>query len=168
MSESPIIEQLNTIFTRLNLNYTRISHPPLASCKDASKLGISRPGHATKHLLLRDNYGRRHFLLVTEADNQVDLKSLTKQLGVSRLGFASSQRLMKHLAVLPGHVSLLALINDKDNAVEVLIDQSLLAHAQWQLLVLNNSVTWAIPRKDVLSFVAHCGQSSRIITIPTQ
>src|SRR5207237_9548366 len=79
-------------------------------------------GAKTKNLFLRDKKGLRHFLVTVPHDLAVDLNALAQEIGAGRLGFASPERLLQHLGITPGSVSLLALANDTARAVEVLID----------------------------------------------
>ena len=60
---------------------------------------------------------RRHFLVTVRHDLAVNLSALESAFGVRGLGFASPERLAKHLGVTPGSVSLLALVNDKARGV---------------------------------------------------
>ena len=83
------------------------------------------PGAKTKNLFLRDKKGRRHFLVTVPHDVAVDLDALGAALGVGGVGFASAERLQKHLGIKPGSVSLLGLVNDEAHAVEFVIDRAL-------------------------------------------
>ena len=110
---------------RLAIDYQVFEHPPLHTCQDADRLALKRPGTRLKHLFLRDNYGRQHFLLVTRPDKAVDLKQLSRQFALSRLGFASAERLQRYLGIAPGCVSLLALINDTEKKVGLWLDEEI-------------------------------------------
>lgn len=88
-------------------------------------MDLNRFGDGCKNLFLRDDKGRRHFLLVLPKDKTADLKDIQKQLGCSRLGFASEERLYKYLGLHKGEVTPLGIINDTGADVEVVIDQDL-------------------------------------------
>ena len=60
-------------------------------------------------------------------DKPFKTKDLSAQLGVSRLSFASEDHMRELLDVLPGSVSVLALMNDPENRVRLVIDQAVLA-----------------------------------------
>ena len=53
-------------------------------------------------------------------------KDLSKQIESSRLSFASSHNMEKYLDITPGSVSVLGLMNDKENAVSLLVDKDLM------------------------------------------
>ena len=48
-------------------------------------------------------------------------------MGSSRLSFATPEHMEKYLDITPGSVSVLGLMNDKENAVKLLIDEDVLA-----------------------------------------
>lgn len=78
-----------------------------------------------KNLFLRNDNGKKHYLVLIRSDKTVDLKDLRTQIGSSRLSFASEERLMKHLKLTKGSVSPLAIINDDTKEIPVYIDQDL-------------------------------------------
>ena len=52
-------------------------------------------------------------------------KDLSKQLGIARLSFAGPEDMERYLNVTPGSVTVLALMNDPDNHVQLVIDKSI-------------------------------------------
>jgi len=157
---------IRQLFYKLAIHYQQFEHPPLPTCRDADRLALERPGTRLKHLFLRDNYGRRHFLLATAHDQAVDLKRLSRQMAISRLGLASAERLARYLAVEPGCVSLLALINDNAGAVELWVDQAIWDNERFHCHPLVNTVTWVIPKRGVTRFLEHTGHTPRVIPVP--
>lgn len=159
-------EQLNKLLKTLRVGYLHYTHPPLETCEDADKYFIQRPGQRLKNLFLRDNYGRRHFLLLTAHNKQVDLKQLSKQQAISRFGFASNERLLKYLSVKPGCISALALMNDIDKKVELLIDEDIWNSDAFHCHPLINTETYVIKKSDLLRFLKQTGHSPNVITVP--
>jgi Ala-tRNA(Pro) deacylase len=143
-----------------------IEHPPVMTVEESERLVPRLPGAKTKNLFLRDKKGARHFLVSVSHDVAVDLDALGVQLGVRRLGFASAERLMKHLGVTPGSVSLLALVNDTAHAVECVIDRRLWDADAVHAHPLVNTATLVIPHAQLERFLAATGHSARIIEVP--
>jgi Ala-tRNA(Pro) deacylase len=127
-----------------SIEYERVDHPPVFTCEEAEQLVPPMPGTDTKNLLVRDKKGRRHFLVVVRYDTLVDLKSLSRALGVSNLSFASSERLKKYLGIEPGAVSLLAIVNDIESAVEVILDADLWNRSDIERLLLITSHRYTV------------------------
>src|SRR5512137_1262598 len=92
---------------------------------ESERLVPPLPGAKTKNLFLRDRKGVRHFLVTVPHSLAVELDGLGAALDAGRLGFASPDRLLRHLGIAPGSVSLLALVNDGAHAVEFVIDRRL-------------------------------------------
>ena len=56
-------------------------------------------------------------------DKPFKTKDITKQLGCSRLSFASPDFMEEFLDIKPGAVSVMGLMNDKNNRVQLVIDR---------------------------------------------
>ena len=51
---------------------------------------------------------------------------MAHQIGSTRLSFADEGKMTEYLDILPGSVSVMGLMNDHDNQVELLIDEDVL------------------------------------------
>jgi Ala-tRNA(Pro) deacylase len=148
------------------IKYERYDHPPVYTVDDVNRLIPHLPGAKTKNLFLRDHKGQRHFLVVVRDEKRVDLKALPGLLGSSRMRFGSPDRLKKYLGVDPGAVSLLAVFNDLDNAVEVVIDGDLWASEAFQFHPLVNTSTLVISRENLQNFLDKTGHEARVLDVP--
>jgi Ala-tRNA(Pro) deacylase len=144
----------------------RRSHPPVMTVEESLRLVPKLRGLKTKNLFLRDKRGRRHLLVTVPHDLSVDLDALGLALDAHRLGFASAERLSKHLGIRPGSVSLLALFNDKAGAVEFVIDRRLWDADAVQAHPLVNSETLVLGHADLERFLAATGHWPRVIDVP--
>ena len=153
--------------TANRIAFERFDHPPVYTVEDVHRLTPDLPGSKTKNLFLRDRKGARHFLVVMPADKRIDLKALPKVLGSTNVSFGSPDRLMKHLGVEPGSVSLLAILNDRENAVEVFIDDALWAANAYQFHPMVNTSTLVLSRAGIESFLLALGHDFQIADIPS-
>jgi len=149
-----------------DIEYERHDHPPVFTCEEAERLVPDMPAAKTKNLFLRDRKGRRHFLVMVGYEKAVSLKALTSLLGVSKLGFASPARLKRYLGVDPGSVSILGLVNDVDQAVEVIVDEGLWSADALRCHPLVNTSTLAISRDDIQRFLEITGHPVRTLDVP--
>ena len=157
---------LEVFFTRHRIEAFRQDHPPVMTVAESEQLVPPLPGAKTKNLFLRDKKGARHFLVTVPYDLAVDLDALALLLGAGRLGFASADRLMKHLGVTPGSVSVLALVNDATKAVELVVDRRLWEAEAVHAHPLVNTATLVIPHGELERFLAATGHSPRVEQIP--
>jgi len=144
----------------------RHEHAAVMTCEEADRLVPRLPGSKTKNLFLRDKKGLRHLLVSVPPDRAVDLNALGVILGAGRLGFASAERLHKHLGITPGAVSLLALANDRAHAVEWVIDRALWEAEAIQAHPLVNTATVILSHADLERFLAATGHHPRVIDVP--
>ena len=144
----------------------RHAHPPVMTVEESERLVPKLPGAKTKNLFLRDKKGSRHFLVTVPHDLAVDLAALGAALGAVRLGFASPERLMTHLGVTAGSVSLLALVNDPGHAVEFIIARGLWSAPAVHAHPLVNDTTMVIEHADLERFLAATGHAARVIEVP--
>jgi len=144
----------------------RHEHPPVMTVEESLRLVPKLPGAKTKNLFLRDKKGRRHFLVTVPHDVAVDLGALGTSLGVGGVGFASAERLQKHLGIKPGSVSLLGLVNDEAHAVEFVIDRLLWEAEAVQAHPLTNTATMVVAHADLERFLAATGHAPRVIDVP--
>src|SRR5258706_5212033 len=123
----------------------RHEHPAVMTVEESMRLVPKLPGVKTKNLFLRDKKGRRHFLVTVPHDVAVDLDALAEALGAGGVGFASAERLQKHLGLKPGSVSLLGLVNDSAHAVEFVLDRKLWEADAVHAHPLVNTATMVVP-----------------------
>lgn len=117
-----VLERLH----ELNIDFKKIEHPPVYTIDEMDALGnIFEGAKICKNLFVRDQKGRRHFLIVVPEEKRVPLVELANKIESTKLSFASNERLMKYLKLLPGAVTPLAVINDENSEVEVILDEEL-------------------------------------------
>jgi Ala-tRNA(Pro) deacylase len=145
---------------------TRHEHPAVMTVEQSKRLVPKLPGAKTKNLFLRDKRGRRHFLVTVPHDIGVDLDALGATLGVGGLGFASAERLQRHLGITPGSVSLLGLVNDEALGVEFVIDRALWEADAVHAHPLTNTATMVLAHDDLERFLAATRHVPRVIDVP--
>ncbi|HEX3066430.1 MAG TPA: prolyl-tRNA synthetase associated domain-containing protein [Dongiaceae bacterium] len=157
-------EQLLARLAELGIACRTVSHPPVFTVEEAKALRGELPGGHVKNLFLRDKKGAM-WLVVAEEDRRIDLKVLGERIGAGKVSFGSPERLMQYLGVLPGSVTPFGLINDTGHAVQIVIDQALLAHDPINVHPLTNDRTTAISPKDLLTFIEACGHKPQILDL---
>ena len=80
-----------------------------------------------KNLFLCNRQKTQFYLLMMPGDKKFKTKELSAQINSARLSFADAEDMVKYLDIEPGSVSVMGLMNDKDHAVQLLIDEDVLA-----------------------------------------
>ncbi len=145
-------------FDALGIKHVTHRHRPVFTVDESRGLKTSMPGGHTKNLFLKDKKGTIH-LLCAISDTAIDLNAVSKLIGSGRFSFGSPERLMQHLGVEPGSVTLFALINDPDRTVTLILDEALFAHDPVNFHPLKNDATTAISPGDMLKFVRSLGRA---------
>lgn len=146
--------------------FESVEHDPVWTIEEALAAVPHLGGIKTKNVFVRDGKGQRHILVIVPHDRRVDMAELGRQLPASRLSMASPDRLQRHLGVTPGAVSIFAVINDQDKAVELVIDEAVWQAARIQGHPLRNTATMAVPHATLEAFLAHTGHEPRIMRVP--
>ncbi len=79
-----------------------------------------------KNLFLCNRQKTDFYLLMMPGDKKFKTKELSAQINSSRLSFADPEDMLKYLDIEPGAVSIMGLMNDKEKAVKLLIDEDVL------------------------------------------
>ena len=146
----------------LGIAYDLVEHPPVRTVEDARAHWSALPGLPVKNLLLKDAAGRL-WLVVAPAADPVELKALPGRIGSKRLSFAGPADLAATLAVQPGSVTPLAVVNDRERRVSVVLDASLAGEAAIKLHPLVNTATIALAGTEVVRFLEHHGHPPELV-----
>ena len=148
------------------IDYERVDHPAVYTVAEALEKVPHLDGAETKNLFVRTRKADRHFLVVVDYNKSVDLKALGKVLEVKRLSFGSPKRLMTYLGIEPGAVSLLAILNDTDGAVEVVVDQAVWDAERIKCHPLVNTSTLSIAQSEVKRIFEISNHPVTVIDVP--
>lgn len=160
-NEKKVYDALN----QLKIPYTRYEHTAAYTIQDLDDMNLAMEGLHCKNLFIRNDSGNMHYLVLVSQEKRADLKNLSAQIGSSRLGFASEERLFKHLGLTPGSVTPLGLLNDKEKKVVVLIDEDLKKTKHICLHPNVNTATVSILYDDFVKFLKWRGNEFRYVKI---
>ena len=149
----------------LQIEYQVINHQAVFTVEDMVKLNITQYGDVCKNIFLKDAKGQRHFLVVLDKDKKADLKSIQKQLGCTRLSFASEGKLLEYLHLQKGEVTPLGIINDADAIVEVVLDNDLVGNKKLGFHPNDNTATVWISFDALIKIIKHNGNMVHFVTI---
>jgi len=138
--------------------YRLHTHPPVFTVDEARVHVGHLPGGHCKNLFLKDKKDGLWLATVLD-DRRVDLNALAKRLGAGRLSFGKPPLLAEVLGVTPGAVTPLAVINDTDRRVRVLLDRALMAHDEVNCHPLENTATLVLASADLRRFFEATGHA---------
>ncbi len=151
-------EDLFAKLDALRIAHHTARHRPVFTVDESRDLKHQMPGGHSKNLFLKDKKGAL-FLLCALSETHIDLNHVSRLIGAGRFSFGSPDRLMEHLGVTPGAVTLFALINDPGRRVTLLLDEALFGFDRVNFHPLRNDATTAISPADMLHFIAALGRT---------
>ncbi len=130
----------------------RIEHPAVFTCAESEMHRPTVPAVSTKNLFLCDKKARRFFLAVTACEKTVQLEALALQINVPHLRFASEENLMRLLGVTRGSVTMMGLVNDVEQVVELWVDAEIWQSEHFLSHPLVNTATLILTKPDLERF----------------
>ena len=114
------------LLDRLGIHYQRTDHAPANTMEACNEIDAVLDVLICKNLFLCNRKKTKFYLLLMPGDKAFKTKELSGQHGIQRLSFASAEDMEKYLDIKPGAVSVMGLMNDTENTVQLLVDQDVL------------------------------------------
>ena len=124
--ESQLLPQEAAAFDlldKLGIEYDRVSHDAAFNMELCAEVSRALDVSVCKNLFLCNRQQTDFYLLMMPGDKPFKTKELSHQLGISRLSFASPEDMEQYLDCTPGSSSVMGLANDKENKVQLLMDE---------------------------------------------
>lgn len=114
------------LLEELDIPYVRLDHDVTATIESCLAVEELLEIEICKNLFLCNAQKSQFYLLMLPGNKKFKTADLSKQIQSSRLSFAPSEYMDEYLDITPGSVSVLGLMNDHDNKVQLLIDEDVL------------------------------------------
>lgn len=153
------------LLDNLGIEYYRCDHPDANANTMEDCLAIDSILESTicKNLFLCNRQHTQFYLLMMPADKIFKTKDLSGQLGCARLSFAEPEYMQKYLDITPGSVSILGLMNDKENCVQLLVDKDILEGEYTGCHPCINTTSLKIATKDMFGTVLNALNHEMIV-----
>ena len=116
------LDELGIEYFRLDHEPADSDHPEVCEAVDEA-LGAK----ICKNLFLANRQRTKFYMLMIPADKVFRSSDISKQAGSSRLHFAEPEYMERFLDTTPGSASVMGLINDSENDVQLLVDQDVIS-----------------------------------------
>ena len=161
-------ERISKVLEYLNdkgHKYDYYEHPEAPTIAIAKEHWRNDGSKHCKNLFFRNHKGNRHYLVVLDCEQDLDIHDLEKRLHQGKLSFASAQRMEKYLGLTPGSVSPFGLINDTDNHVHLFLDENLRQQPSLSFHPNDNHATVVISQDEFMRYLATVGNSYEYIAM---
>ena len=115
------------LLDRLGIAYERVDHEAAETMEACQAIDeILYPAVICKNLFLCNTQKTRFYLLMIRGDKKFKTKEISHQINSPRLSFAPPEYMEEYLDITPGAVSVMGLMNDAENHVQLLVDEDVL------------------------------------------
>lgn len=148
------------LLDELEIAYERVDHEPAETMEACAAIDkVLAPAVICKNLFLCNSQKTKFYLLMIREDKKFKTKEISHQINSARLSFAPSEFMEEFLDITPGSVSVLGLMNDKENRVQLLVDEDVLQSEMFGCHPCINTSSLRLRTQDVfgkfLKYVHH-------------
>lgn len=155
------------LLDELEMDYYRTDHGPAGNMEACNEIDAVLETVICKNLFLCTANKKKFYLLMMPGDKPFKTKLLSKQINTSRLSFAKPEYMEQYLNIEPGSVSIMGLMNDKDNHVQLVIDEDVLKEEYLGCHPCINTSSLKLITKEVLDkFLPAVHHEALVVDLP--
>ena len=152
------------LLDELGLEYYRVDHAPAMTMEVCKEIDEALGALICKNLFLCNRQKTRFYLLMMPEDKPFKTKELSAQIQSARLSFAEPSFMERYLDITPGSVSVMGLMNDKDNQVQLLVDEDVLKREYLGCHPCINTSSLKLRTQDVFGvFLKHTHHEMKVV-----
>ena len=151
----------------LGIAYERTDHEPAMTMEDCMEIDRILDLLICKNLFLCNRQKTRFYLLMMPGGKAFKTRDLSPLIGSSRLSFAGAEEMERYLDVTPGSVSVMGLMNDTENHVQLLVDRPVVESPLFGCHPCVNTSSLRLKTRDVLDvFLPAVHHDAIIVDLP--
>ncbi len=127
---NPTEKKVFATLDKLKIPYECVENDVVEAMEECKEIDAALGTEIRKSIFLSNKKKTSFFLIVMPAEKSLDTVALSKKIGVPHLSFASAEYMQEHLGALPGSASVMGLINDEDDYVQLIVDKEV-ADEEW-------------------------------------
>lgn len=139
------------LLDRLHIPYAWLDHEVKMTIADCGDIDELLQIDLCKNLFLYNKSKDAFYLLMMPGTKKFVTREVSSLIGSSRLEFAPESYMEEYLNLSPGSVSVMGLMYDTDNKVQLLIDRDVLLHRYIGCHPCVNTASLRMPTEDFLN-----------------
>ena len=153
----------------LGVEYQRIDHEAAMTMEACVEIDKALNAVICKNLLLCNRQKTAFYLLMLPGEKHFKTSTFSKTIGSSRLSFADPEFMAEYLDITPGSVSVLGLMNDHGNHVQLVMDEDILKGEYFGCHPCINTSSLRLKISDLMGkIIPAMGHEPRIVNIPQE
>ena len=162
----PKEQRVYELLDSLNIEYVRVDHEAAMTMEACIAVDEALGATMCKNLMLCNRQCTDFYLLLMPGDKPFKTSVLSKQIGSSRLSFADGSYMEEFLDITPGSLSVLGLMNDRDNRVRLLIDGDVLRGESIGVHPCINTSSLRLSTRDLMEkLIPHMGHAPTMVQL---
>ena len=154
------------LLDKLCVPYQRIDHEEANTMEACAAIDEALKATICKNLLLCNRQCTAFYLLMIPGNKHFKTSVFSKLIGSSRLSFADPKYMEEYLDITPGSVSVLGLMNDTENHVQLVIDKDILAGDFFGCHPCINTSSLRLSTRDLMEkIIPAMGHKPRIVSL---
>ncbi len=121
----PLEEEVFQILEKLKIQYEYVTNDVVETMDECVDIDKKLECEIRKSILLTNKKHTTFFLVVLPAKKSLDVHQLEAKIGISGLCFATADDMEKRLGVQPGSLTVLSVVRDLDDYVQVILDKEI-------------------------------------------
>ena len=153
----PKEDRVYDLLERLDVPVERVAHAAVGTIEGCAEIEKLLDIEICKNLFLRNSKGDQYYLLMLPGGKHLVTKDLAKKIGSTRLSFGTPEKMEEYLDITPGSVSVLGLMNDHENNIQLLVDNDI---KKWEYFGCHpciNTASLKIKTADLFSKILPAG-----------
>ena len=155
------------LLDKFGIEYERVDHEAAETMEAWAAVDeILSPATICKNLFLCNTQKTKFYLLMIRGDKKFKTKEISHQINSARLSFAPPEFMEEFLDITPGSVSVMGIMNDKENRVQLLVDEDVLNSEEFGCHPCINTSSMRLKTKDVFGkFVEAIGHDYIVVKL---
>ena len=123
-------KQVFDLLDQLGISCQCVENEAVETMEECQAIDEALGTEVRKTIFLTNRKKTAFYLVILPAAVRLDSSGLEKHFGSWRLSFASGDRMKEMLGLVPGEASVMGLLNDPDQRIQLVIDRRV-ADAEW-------------------------------------
>lgn len=122
--------KVHQLLNELKIDFWWVDNDEVSSMEECIEINNSLGAEIVKTVFLCNRQKTIFYLMILPPNKPFDSKAFSAAMNAPRLSFASGELMEQYLGVTPGSATIMGLINDTDNNIELVIDKDI-AEKEW-------------------------------------
>lgn len=163
---APKEQRVYELLDSLGVEYLRVDHEAAMTMEACAGADEALGTALCKNLLLANRQNTRFYLLLLPGEKPFKTTVFSKAIGSARLSFAAPEYMERFLDITPGSLSVLGLMNDRDNQVELYVDRQVLEQEYLSCHPCVNTSSLRIRTEDLVEkLLGAMGHELHVVTL---